>query len=908
MVTFLEEIIDTLKEKHGSLSQCHIILPSKRAGSFFKSYLKNRVTTTGFAPTIISIEEFIEQLSGLQIIDSTELIFKSYETYLKTDAFKEKEEFETYTTWVNTLLNDFNEVDRYLVDPKQFFSYLGSIKTLEKWNVQDEQTPLIKQYLTFWDNLQQFYSALQADLLDQKIAYQGLAYRKASEAVLAYTDANKHTPHIFIGFNALNAAEQNIVQTLLSEGTSEIYWDIDSYFLNDKKHSVSRFIRGYLSQWSYYQKDRTPVLPTNYEKPKQILAVEVQKNIGQAKYIGQLLETYSQEKLNQTTVVLADENLLLPLLHSLPNNVSSVNITMGVPLKSVPIAVFFEILIAMHATAAQSYYYKEVLAILNHPVCSSLLTGVEVIGSQINERNATHLSLEDLMAFSKEEDQKMLRHLFSSWEGNSKAGLHHINSIINHLKRNPNINKIQRVALFQLNETLEKITAFQQKYSHLKTIKTLQSLFLELIATTTIDFKGDAYSGLQIMGVLETRVLDFKNIIMASVNEGVLPAGKSNSSFITYDLKRAFNLPLYTEKDAIYTYHFYRLLQRAEDIVLLYNNHSEGINTGEKSRFLLQLEIENLPNHILKKEILSPTITIPVQALKTVEKTEALMDRLQELAGSKFSPSALTSYIRNQIEFYFQKVLRIDDTNEVEETVAANTLGTIVHESLETLYTPFLNKPLTIDGLKAIKPTIDKEVRHQFDKNFSGGVIDKGKNLLIFEVAKRYILNLINYEIECLQSGDTITILALEKKMKVPLDIPQLNFPVFLGGTVDRVDTYNGVMRIIDYKTGAVKKGDVEIIDWEELSTDYKYSKAFQVLAYATMMVDEFNGTTCEAGIISFKNLQEGFLKFATKDSPWGKKEHAITSETIDTFKEQLTKLIVEICDPATPFTEKEIE
>jgi len=909
MLTFIEETIDSLKQHHEDLSSVIIILPSKRAGGFFKNHLKETGNTTSFAPLIISIEEFIEELSGLQIIDSTELIFKSYEAYLKTDAFREKEDFEIYTTWISTLLNDFNEIDRYLVDPEPFFSYLGSIKTLEKWNVKDEQTPLIKKYLTFWDNLYRFYKTLKSDLIEQNIAYQGLVYRKASENSETYATSKGHIPHAFIGFNALNAAEQNIIQALLETKNSHIYWDLDAHFYNDPKHSTSLFIRKYLSEWNYYKEKNQLSFPQNYTGQKQIRTIEVQKNIGQAKYIGKILETYSQEELNQTAIVLADENLLLPVLHSIPAHVTSINITMGVPLRSVPTTVFFELLLSLHSASSQTYYYKDVLSLLNHPTGHLLLPNTAAVVAQIIKDNTTHITLEYLLTYVEESDHDIIKILFSNWDNHSNKALLQITSLLAVLKNNSEKNTIQKVVLFQLHEIFEKIAALNNGYPHLKSVKTIQSLFVELIASITIDFKGDAYNGLQIMGVLETRVLDFKNVIVASVNEGILPSGKSNSSFITYDLKKAFNLPLYTEKDAIYTYHFYRLLQRASNVVLLYNNHSEGINTGEKSRFLLQMEIENLPNHTLTKEILSPKITVSTKELKQIEKTESVLLRLKEIAGKKFSPSSLTSYIRNPLDFYFQKVLKLNETEEVEETVAANTLGTIVHESLEALYSPFLNKQLTTESLKSIKANIEEEVNKKFIKHFKGGVYTKGKNLLIFEVAKRYISNFIAFEIRCIEAGDTIKLISLEKDLRVPLPIPQLDFPVYLGGSVDRVDEYNGITRIIDYKTGTVNQGDLEIVDWQDLTLDYKYSKAFQVLAYATMMEDEINKTTCEAGIISFKNLQNGFLKFATKAAPRSRtKEVIITAETVENYKIELKKLIVEICNPEIPFTEKDIE
>src|SRR5690606_20656575 len=335
----------------------------------------------------------------------------------------------------------------------------------------------------------------------------------------------------------------------------------------------------------------------------------------------------------------------------------------------------------------------------------------------------------------------------------------------------------------------------------------------------------------------------------------VFPSGKSNASFITYDLKKQFKLPLYPQKDAIYTYHFYRLLHRAKNVTLLYNNHSEGMNTGEKSRFIRQLEIGNLPNHTIEKHVLSLKVQIKTQQLKQIKKTEAVMLRLAEIASKGFSPSALTGYIRNPLDFYFQKILKLNEFEEVEETVAANTLGTIVQDTLEVFYKPLKGSFLSKDILWEMKKGIHEEVTLQFKNSFKGGTFSKGKNLIVFEVAKRYISNFIDREIAEIEAGSKIKITKIETDLTLEIPISELNFSVKIHGKVDRVDEYNGQLRIIDYKTGLVNQGDVEIIDWEDLNQDYKFSKAFQILTYALMMNHEMPINNAEAGIISFKNL-----------------------------------------------------
>ncbi|QQX77715.1 MULTISPECIES: PD-(D/E)XK nuclease family protein [Aequorivita] len=907
MLTFLQEALADIKNSLSDISEITFILPSKRAGGFLLNELKKNSDTTLFAPKIWSIEEFIEELSGLKIIDNTELLFKSYEAYLSTDSIKEKEDFESYSTWAITLLNDFNEIDRYLVDHIQFFNYLASIKTLERWGVKEEKTELINNYLQFWESLPGFYENIQSLLLKEQIGYQGMVYREASANIEHYINNNKNKIHAFIGFNALNLAEQHIIQELLETENTMIYWDADRTFYEDLKHSASHFIRKYINEWKYFQQKTPKFIAQNYEKPKGFQFIEVQKNIGQAKHVGEMLSTRSEDEINKTAIVLGDENLLVPLLYSLPKNVKNINLTMGISLKNFPAVVFFEKLFAIHHRDTETLYYKDILSILNHPLGKDLLSNASDITQTLIRENNTHNTFADLIELSNNVETEMLELLFKSWKDSSTTAIKSSLKIIDKLQKKHTHGAIESMVLHQLKKIFSKIDALNQKYPHLKSVKSISILFSELIATTSLDFEGDAYSGLQVMGVLETRVLDFENVIITSVNEGIFPSGKSNASFITYDLKQQFGLPLYLEKDAIYTYHFYRLLHRATNITLLYNNHSEGINTGEKSRFIRQLEVEKQPAHTIEKCILSPKVKIKAQSLKQIQKTEAIMMRVREIAEKGFSPSSLTSYIRNPIEFYFQKILKLNEFEEVEETVAANTLGTIVHDTLEIFYKPLEGSFLSIEKLSEMKNKIHEQVTSEFKKTFKGGTFTKGKNLIIFEVAKRYISNFIDRELADIQAGNSIKIIKIESDLTLKIPIQELDFPVNIHGKVDRVDEYNGQLRIMDYKTGLVTQGDVEIIDWEKLNQDYKFSKAFQVLAYALMMNKKIPINNAEAGIISFKNLGSGFLKFGTKTSPYSKRNQQINSDVLETFTVELKKLILEICDPNIPFTEKEI-
>lgn len=907
MITFLEEIIDTLLAKHKDIDQLTIVLPSKRAGGFFKNLLRKKIVATTFLPRILSIEEFVESLSDLKIIDSSLLIPKSYQAYLQTKSISEKEPFETYATWIQTLLNDFNEIDRYLVETPAFFSYLSGIKSLEKWNVQNQQTELIANYLSFWESLPEFYENLQGLLLSEGAGYQGMVYRKAAEELEHYIATHGEQPHIFIGFNALNLSEQYIIKELLETGNSEIYFDADSYLLERRNHSAAVFMKQYFTSWQYFQKN-PPRLYTNFEKQKHFKFIEVQKQIAQAKYVGQLLAGFTEDQLNNTAVVLADEALLIPLLYSLPTNINSVNITMGVPMKHLPASLFFASLLGIHQKQAAKFYFKEVFSILNNPTAALLLHNTRKIVQTISAENRTYLSTEELIALAGDENAALIELLFGNWSDNPELAITNCLDLIFRLREQSKEKPIDKALLFELYTIFTGLSEQLQLFPYLSSIKILSSLYNEAIASAALDFKGDAYQGLQIMGVLETRVLDFENVILTSVNEGVFPAGKSNASFITYDLKSAFNLPQYTDKDAIYTYHFYHLLHRATNIWLLYNNHSEGINTGEKSRFLLQLEVEKHQNHRIEKLVIAPKLNTTQTPLRHIKKTATVMKRIHEIAEKGFSPSALTAYIRNPLVFYLERVLKIKEAETMEETVDFNTLGTIVHNSLQHFYEPMEGKVMRISDLTEMRNNIHKVVVAQFEAIFHKGTFDKGKNLLIFEVAKRYIENMIAVDMAEIAAGNEIEILYIERTFKIPLPNKSIASPVHIQGMVDRVDRYNGTLRIIDYKTGNVQQGEVELVNWEDLTADYKYSKAFQVLTYALMIHSERPFENAEAGIISFKNLNSGFLKFSTKVSGRSQsKNQQITEEILHNFTEVLIRLIQEICDPEVPFTEKEV-
>lgn len=918
--TFLDKLSATLlllSEKE--LSDATIILPNKRAKVFLLESLKNQMVGTAFAPNIISIEEFIQEMACLRTIDSIELLFEFYEVYQTVTPKGECQNFEQFATWATTAIQDFNEIDRYLLDPKKVFTYLEAIEALKRWQVEaSKTTKLIDNHLEFWAKLPEYYASFYQHLVSKGIGYQGLIYREAVHKLESFAAASTHKIY-FAGFNALNQAEEKIFKYLAKENSAKIYWDIDAVFLNDPHHDAGLFIRRYKKEWKSFVHQDFEWVVNHFSEQKNIQIIGTPKSIGQAKIVGTLVEKIqtTHPNLEKTAVVLGDENLLLPVLFGLPDSVDALNITMGYPSKNNPAQLLISKLFKLHHNAKQrndkSYtlYYKEVLAILNHPLIEPYCQAEEVV-HVINSNNFTFFSREKLFQLYAEKypnsTHTLFKLLFARWDdipsilANLREILLHIKS---QLSNDNSEDKMAKAFLYSIYNTIVKLTNYQEKYQQIDSLTSLHAIYKQIVELAEVSFEGEPLSGLQIMGVLESRVLDFENVIITSVNEGKFPAGKSQNSFIPYDVKKELGLPTFKEKDAIYCYHFYHLLLRAKNIWLLYNTDHEGIDAGEKSRFITQLEIEKhqLPNSTIYNAVLPEKAYEPM----IIPKTAAIIERLIAIATDKgFSPSSLTGYIRNPIQFYTQRILRINEAEDVEENIAANTLGIIIHSALEELYTPYLNQFLAVHHIASMESKIDAVILKYFKQEYKEGEITKGKNLLAFEVAKRNVYNFLQVEKKAItEDNDAVKVLLLEESLSCEIQLESFDFPIKIAGKVDRIEERNGVIRIIDYKTGKVVAGSLKLSDIFALTPEIANEKIIQLLCYAMMFENHElrKNLDITAGIISFKNLKNGFLPFGIgsgKDS-----NTVITSEMLEDFKVIIKLLILEIFDPEIPFKEK---
>ena len=923
--SFLSKLAKELLSNNSSLlHHTNIVLPNKRAKIFLIEELKKQSSTTFLAPKIISIEMLIEEIAQLRTLDNIELLFEFYIVYLDNTEKLLQQDFEKFSSWAVTLIQDFNEIDRYLINQNEIFSYLLDIERIKYWTPNvNNQSKLIENHLDFWKLMPLYYQKFTEHLISKKVGYQGLLYRKASENCLAFAKKAENKSFVFAGFNALNASEETIIKCLLEHNKAAVFWDIDAVFLKDEFHDAGLFLRRIKNSWKHFETHPFNWITDAFSSDKNIEVIGTPKSIGQSKIAGKIIEkiVFENKSLENTAIVLSEENILIPILNALPVEVENLNITMGYPSKNNPAQILIYKLFQLHLNAQNRnkkqsvFYYKEVLEILNNPLIVSSIQANEVV-KIIKNSNLTFITNNRLSElFSKYDllNNELVNYLFFDWNVSVNEVLDKLKAILiyikTHLSNQNEQDKVTKAFIFSIYNVILKITNYFETYNKIESLEILFSIYKQVIDQAQVSFEGEPLKGLQIMGILESRVLDFENVIITSLNEGKLPGGKSNISFIPYDVKLEKGLPTYKERDAIFTYHFYRLLQRAKNIYLLYNTHSEGIDAGEKSRFITQLEIEHLPNHNFKKvfynAIKPDTIYQPIEVIKT----QPILDRLEEIAIIKgFSPSALTNYLRNPIQFYYQRILGVSENEEVEENVAANTLGTIIHEVLEKMYATFEGKNIQIQvsDIDVMIQNIEAITLEKFKEVYKEGDIKKGKNLIAFEVAKRNIYNFLIQEKQNIESGDELFILSLEKPHETIFEHHNLPYPVKISGKVDRIELRNNTIRIIDYKTGKVEGNKLKIDTFEGLTLDLVNDKIIQLLCYALMLQENpLKGNyNVEVGIFSFKNMKAGFLPFTFGKGRGVIGETVITTEFLANFKEELVILIQEILNPEISFKE----
>ncbi|PRX56778.1 PD-(D/E)XK nuclease family protein [Flagellimonas meridianipacifica] len=904
--SFIEFVLQDLTKNGSSIEHNTYILPSKRSGVFLKHHLSEILNKNIFTPPISSIEDFVQEVSGLKKASNIELLLILYESY-KTLPIKDLDDFDTFLKWGETILQDFNEIDRYLLPANEILNYLKSIKELDHWSLQPKKTRLVKEYLDFWENIESLYHDFSKRLITKKIAHQGLIYRIAAQNIAKYTEENIKSPIVFLGFNALNSAESEIIQHLLAHTECEVYWDIDLYFLDDPIHDAGLFIRRYISEWPYYVKNNPKGIHNRFLSDKTIEITGVPKSVSQTKYVGEILKERAAIKSassDNLAVVLADESLLFPMTKAVPTEIENINITMGISLKNTLLySLFVSVFELVEDTTNKGWFYKNVLNLLSNPYFKIISEDSKVhfsdnIIQSLKTNNTTYVQPKALSLYLAQYD--IDPNLFPDEAMVPNSIIEYCLFIISRLKEifQKEKNAVELQYVYTFYNLFHQLKTQINAIGFIKNIKTVHSFFKQLATTESIDFIGSPIGGLQLMGVLESRTLDFETVIITSVNEGILPAGKNNSSFIPFDVKREYGLPTYKEKDAIYTYHFYRLIQRAKNVYIIYNTEPDVLEGGERSRLISQLLTDHNLKSVVSHKIATPRIHIEPQNKEQITKTSLLLSSLEALGSKGYSPTSLSNYIRNPIDFYKKHVLQLPDSIEIQESIAANTFGTIIHEALFLLYQPYLGTILNKESITLIRSHIRPTIKKSFSTHLPSADTEKGRYLLIFHVIERYIQNFIKMESQLVEKHQ-IKLLHLEERFETTLNFNEISHPITLKGFIDRIDEFDGTIRVIDYKTGNTESRDVRIKEWEELILNDKKSKAFQLLCYAYLLNKHNGSSTVTAGIYAIKNLKNGLLQFSFNNNP------IINESVLEEFQNQLKALIMEIYNPEIPFTDK---
>jgi len=903
MTSFLEKIANRLLQKFPeNMERVAIVFPSKRAMVFFKHYLSKKIDKPVFLPDFYSIEEFIENLSGLQVLDNISLQFRLYTTYLKHPP-KKKDSFDDFLKWSNVLLHDFNEIDRNLVDPESIYTNLTEVKELESWSVQDwsfsdgNLTSMQNDYLSFFEGMLKWHNDFSCSLLKENLAYQGLAYKQAAQNIRSLEI--KWEKVWFVGLNALTKSEQSIVDHLKKEDIARVFWDADKFYYENPLHEAGGFLRDQREKWS--EIDFRGVGDYFKEKKECFNVIACPKNISQAKVAAEVIKSFSKDDLedSNTAIVLADEALLYPVLHNLPSEVKQLNITMGSPLKNTTFFVFIEALFNMHIHAIKynrnAFYYKDIITLIEHPYFIKItdVKEVEAFKKIIVKQNIVFISKSNIRnAFTND----FIIELLTIWESNNDT-VKLLNKLVEQLKKYL-VGKSASVESEVLTKFFKSITILDKlldENDFVLELKTLQIIMQQLVAKETIPFKGEPLKGVQLMGILETRTLDFKNIIMLSVNEGKLPKGKSVNSFIPYDLKKYFRIPTYAESDAVFSYHFYRLLQRANNISLIYDSETDDFGSGEKSRFITQLLAEydgEIGEYIYKGSHLE------LQHPKQISiKNRGLDSKIESWRKKGVSPSALNKYNNCSLQFYYHYLSEIRVDTEVDEYADASTMGTAIHDALDDNYPIGV---ITENYVTSITDKILKDIKNNFIDTLSEQAMNEGRNYLSLQIAHRLTKNFLDLEkqliIEANKQNQKVKIIEKEVELSSVLSVDGVDFN--LRGKADRVDFIGDTLRVIDYKTGKVEQSEIIFAEFAELIDNPKKSKAFQLLMYAYLylkMHPNYIGLDIVAGNFSFKNLKPGLLKVRKKINSKQSEVIKITQAFLDNFEAQLEIVLTKI-------------
>ena len=944
MESFLKLVAaDLYKHTEGNLAHTAVVFPNKRAGLFFNEYLAQESESPIWSPAYVSISELFRSLSPWEVGDPVKLVCELYKIFRRET--QSTETLDDFYFWGEMLISDFDDADKNKVDTDKLFSNLQDLRNImdDYTFIDDEQEEAIRQFfqnfsierrtalkerfISLWDVLGNIYKGFRESLASQNIAYEGMMYRHVIEHL--NVDKLPYEKYVFVGFNVLNKVEHTLFTQLKDAGKAVFYWDYDEFYMKENRqavtHEAGEFIRRNLRD---FPSPLSGELFKNLSKPKEVHYIASSTENAQARYLPQWIRNNLTTPEKETAVVLCNEALLQPVLHSLPAEVKHVNITMGFPLSQTPVYSFLIALLELHTHGfnfkSGRYTFQSVVTLLKHPYTRQLTGQAELLEKELTRNNRFYPLPGEL---GKDE---FLTRLFTPLSGNLNlcirlsetlqqvAGIYQANT--SGTEDTDAFNQLYRESLFKAYTTINRFRTLIEEDELTVQSETFRRLLVKVLSATNIPFHGEPAIGMQVMGVLETRNLDFRHLVLLSVNEGQLPKSGGDSSFIPYNLRKAFGMTTIEHKIAVYAYYFYRLLQRAERITLMYNTSSDGLNRGEWSRFMLQFLIE-WPHPITRQFLeagQSPQGTSPI----TVEKTPDVMRRMQSLFDvrtnpkAKFSPSALNYYLDCPLKFYYRYVAGLSAPDEVSAEIDSATFGSIFHYAAEHIY-----KDLTTHGKvinkEALETLLRNEVKLQdyvdtaFKKLFFNVPQNEkpeynGVQLINSAVIARYLKQLLQNDLRYAP----FTFIASEMEVDEPIDIqtPKGVIKSRIGGIIDRMDSKDGTLRIVDYKTG----GDADTPPHVEslFIPDKKRSNyVFQTFLYAAIMCRKQPTMKIAPALLYIHRAATETYSPVIQMGESRKPKEAVEdfSKYEKEYRERLQGLLEEIFNPEKSFTQTEI-
>ncbi len=933
------------KDHKDNLDQVTLVFPNRRAGLFFRQYLSESLDKPIWSPTIISFEDFVKQMSPLQPLDKLSLIFRLFKTYQKFNPIKE--DFEQFYYWGEMLLKDFEEIDKYLVDAKHLFANISRQKELDQvfdylteeqrkvilqfWErIHDHPSKEKEKFIKIWDILFDVYSNFTGELKDVKLGYVGMLYKEVVRLIEIKTLKLTHNYVIFAGFNALTTSEEKIITWVIQQGRGRISWDIDHYYFKDERQEAGLFFREYAKRSTFeksFVNAYPEATPSNLigSSAKNVTVTAVPVGISQAKIVGQQLSVQMSSSTNfeNTVIVLPEEHLLFPVLSALPEEIAKINVTMGYPLNNTPLYSLFEHLIALQINLKRSkgttyLPYRQVLGILKHPYIRQFNTAL----AQENVLEIEHYNTIFIHPEQLKQDQILYPLMFKAID-RSEQIFDYLLEILMVLSADDEQSDKQLEKEFnyqffiQLNRLKE--VSFEQGITldH----EAFLRLFRQLIQSLKIPFSGEPLKGLQIMGVLETRNLDFENVYVLSMNEGAFPASPKQHSFIPYNLRKGYSLPTFEHQDAMYGYLFYRLMQRAKNINLFYSTASTNGTVGEMSRYLQQIKYET--GWDIDSYVLNNSIKLPEPKLIEITKNSQVLDSLKSYIieeskeAKRLTPSAINTYLDCKLKFYLRHLAKVREPDKIEDEIDPKVFGNILHNTMERLYQQFIGVKATrevtstnFDYLyselpKVVEWAFKKQYRIQENKPFTF----EGKNVLakamIVKFARRILSNDEKYA--------PFRILGLEAEeftMDFPIEIEGNSVSVGLKGIIDRIDEKDGVIRVIDYKTGKDDKRVENMQSLFETNNTKRNKAAFQTIFYSMLYASDTPSMeqSLMPGIFNSKEMfDESFdlrIKMKSEDTKGKFVPVNDIKPMLNEYSDGLTSIMQEIFSREIPFNQ----